>query len=182
MCILETKRCLLKKFTKNDFDLLFSVHGSEEIMALVGKGARTKEEVQGNLNNIVAHQEKYAFSAWAVFDKETGQFIGRAGLVHMGTLVEMVMMDKKNVPIEVGYMLHPDYWGKGLATELSNAIIKWGFENTDLQEIVAKTGVDNKVSQRVIQKNNMTFRQNIEIEGRSGLLFSITRQEHNQTK
>ena len=56
MCVFETSRCQLKAFKKDDFEKLFSLHGSKKVMQYVGKGVRTKEEVQKNLN-IDAHRK-----------------------------------------------------------------------------------------------------------------------------
>jgi [ribosomal protein S5]-alanine N-acetyltransferase len=178
MCILETKRCILKKFQINDFDHLFSIHGSKDVMAFVGTGARSKEVVQNHLTNLIQHQETYGYSGWAVYDKDTNEFIGRAGIVHVGTLVKMEMGSKEDVPVELGYMLRPKFWGKGLATELASAVIKWTFNNTKLDKLVAKTGISNKVSQKVLKSNNFTFLKDISIEGRPGILFSLTRKEY----
>ena len=58
----------------------------------------------------------------AVFEKETGEFIGQAGLFHKGFYDEQP-------DIELAYRLHKKYWGHGYATELAKALIRWAFEN-----------------------------------------------------
>ncbi|MFK7836521.1 MAG: GNAT family N-acetyltransferase [Sulfitobacter sp.] len=54
--------------------------------------------------------------------------------------------------IEVGYMLLPDAWGHGFATEICARLLHFGFENTPLGEIKATTDPENAASQRVLKK------------------------------
>lgn len=54
---------------------------------------------------------------------------------------------------EIGYMFHPDYWGRGYATEALAAFVKVYFEKLpDAESVLAKTDVSNKASQRVLEK------------------------------
>jgi RimJ/RimL family protein N-acetyltransferase len=54
--------------------------------------------------------------------------------------------------IEVGYRLLPEYWGKGLATEGTKALIDYGFKDCKLEKVVAITHPQNKASQKVLLK------------------------------
>ena len=57
---------------------------------------------------------------WALEEKNSGQFVGRAGLHRP---------ERHDWPgVEVGWVLHPDYWGKGYATEAGAAAVRYGFE------------------------------------------------------
>ena len=58
---------------------------------------------------------------------------------------------------EVGYVLNPDYWGKGIATEALRCVLKFGFEELKLHRIEAKFIEENKRSLRVMEKVGMTF-------------------------
>lgn len=54
---------------------------------------------------------------------------------------------------EIGYMFHPDYWGRGYATEALAAFVKVYFEKLPSAAfILAKTDVSNKASRRVLEK------------------------------
>ena len=54
--------------------------------------------------------------------------------------------------IEVGYILKRAAWGRGIATEARGRLLRFGFEATDLDEIVAITDPDNVASQHVLLK------------------------------
>jgi len=54
--------------------------------------------------------------------------------------------------LTLGFVLAPDYWNKGLATEAARAMVKAGFGLTSAVEILASASVDNPASRRVLEK------------------------------
>jgi RimJ/RimL family protein N-acetyltransferase len=58
---------------------------------------------------------------------------------------------------EIGWHFHPDYWGKGYATEAASAVLAHGFsEGLDL--VVAVTAPENLASQKVCTRLGMKHR------------------------
>jgi [ribosomal protein S5]-alanine N-acetyltransferase len=53
-----------------------------------------------------------------------------------------------------GYGIDMRYYGKGIATEALQAMIRWGFQNDSLKTIIADTPLQHTASQRVLIKNN----------------------------
>ena len=51
----------------------------------------------------------------------------------------------------------PKYWGGGFATEVSHAILKYGFNKLELRRIIAIAMKENKASIRVMEKIGMEF-------------------------
>jgi ribosomal-protein-alanine N-acetyltransferase len=95
-------------------------------------------------------QKEYAegrFFDFAVIWKENMKMIGTAGFTSI---------DEKNRCIEVGYVLNPDYWGKGIATEALTAIMNFAFCELEANRVEAKYMVGNEVSLRVMEKCGMT--------------------------
>jgi len=52
----------------------------------------------------------------------------------------------------LGYLLHPDYWGMGITTEASQAIIKWLSSAGEVSKIQASCDTENIASIRVLEK------------------------------
>jgi len=59
--------------------------------------------------------------------------------------------------VEVLYALAKPYWGQGLATEGARASLRYGFEERELDHIIAAAFVDNLASRRVLEKVGMTY-------------------------
>lgn len=71
---------------------------------------------------------------------------------------------------ELGYMLHPDYQGKGLMQEALQAIINFGFTELNLHTIEAVIDPANIASEKILQKlgfiKEAHFRENVFFDGR----------------
>jgi ribosomal-protein-alanine N-acetyltransferase len=59
--------------------------------------------------------------------------------------------------IEVLYGLRPEFWGRGLATEAAQAVLRFGFEQVGLEEIFAGADFENAASVRCMERLGMTY-------------------------
>ena len=144
----ETKRLSARRHTADDFEMVLSTYQNQLTMQTLG-GVVTKEEAAKRIQWNLDCWEKDGFGGWLWFLKESGSFIGRAGL-------RRVDLEGKSV-IEVGYVLLPEFWGQGFATEMATASIEVAFEHLGIKELVCYTAVTNKTSQRVMEKAGFTF-------------------------
>lgn len=157
--IFETKRLIAKAPTASDFENLYLLQSDSEIMRYIGKGdKRTREEVKESLEEIIHYYEKYGFSFFSIFEKDTGQFVGQGGLFHLG-------FDITQPDIEIGYRLHKHLWNKGYATELARGLIKWGFEHLLVEKLVAVINPENDRSRVVLKKIGMRFMGKVDYKG-----------------
>ena len=89
---------------------------------------------------------------------------------------------------EIGLFLHPDYWQRGLGTEVAGQLLEMGFEHIGLHRIYATCDPRNTASARVLQKAGMThegrLRENMLIRDgwRDSDLYSILEYEWRQTR
>ena len=149
--VLETKRLVLKPMALSHLDDLVSLRSDPEVMKYVGNGlTQTKDQVLEFINLGVDYYAQYGLDFFSVFEKKTGAFVGQAGLFHLG-------FDINQPDIELAYRLHQKYWNKGYATELAQALIRWGFEHLSLPKIVAMMFPENEHSRRVLEKSGMSY-------------------------
>lgn len=64
--------------------------------------------------------------------------------------------------IEVGYRMPQKNWGKGYATEMSKAMVEYGFNQIKLQEIAAIVNPANKASKNVLSKSGLKYIGNMD--------------------
>lgn len=151
--ILETKRLILKRIALSHFEDLFALRSDPEVMKHIGDGSiQTKEEVENFIkcSLTTGYYEKYGLDFFSVYKKETGAFVGQAGLFHVG-------FDVKQSDIELAYRLHTKYWNRGYATELAKALIDYGFSKLSLPKIIAAVRPENERSRRVMEKAGMSY-------------------------
>jgi RimJ/RimL family protein N-acetyltransferase len=77
--------------------------------------------------------------------------------------------------IELGYAFRPQYWGRGLATEATGALLRIAFETLGEPEAVAITGPQNAASRRVMEKNGLTYRRDFLFREQETVLYGITK-------
>src|SRR6266545_2297096 len=119
MTTFETARLVLRPWCEDDrFELerLFSDP------AVRGGRALPPERIVLLAEDSLNQWRRNGFGPWAVIDKATGAWIGRAGLDELDDWPEA---DK----VEVGFELHQVWLGRGIATETALAALRFGFEH-----------------------------------------------------
>lgn len=162
---LETKRLILKAPRLSDLDKLVTLRSDFEVMKDTGEGgAQTQEQVQDYLDFALSYQKKHGMGFYLVFEKESGHFVGEAGLFHL-------LFDDTQPEIEIGYHLHKKFWGKGYATELTKALTHWGFQHLFINKIVAAAYPNQTASQKVLQKSGFDFKGKKQTPGGTGFFW-----------
>ena len=96
---------------------------------------------------------------------------------------ELNIRDFTNRAGEVGYIVNPNYWGKGIATEVASLLIDFGFNELNMHRIYATCDPRNIGSAKVLDKVGMTregrIRDDLLIKDgwRDSLLYSILENE-----
>lgn len=147
---LETKRLIITVPELADFQNLYALQNDTEVMKYVGQGVRGEIEVMSGLEKAITHYEKHGFSLGCVFEKETNNFVGRAGLIYLA-------YDDNQPDIEIGYALTKESWNNGYATELAKEIIHWGFKHLTVDKLVGVINPHNERSRHVLEKAQMSF-------------------------
>ena len=146
--LIETERLLLRKITLDDKKHLFKLHSNPDVQKYTGETVvESIEEIEKAIQTRINDYEKYGFGRWATFLKNGMQFVGWAGLAYLPEFDE----------IDLGYRFLPKFWGSGLATEASHAILTYGFDKLELNKIIAIAMKENKASIRVMEKVGMEF-------------------------
>ncbi|MFO0675786.1 MAG: GNAT family N-acetyltransferase [Polyangiaceae bacterium] len=151
---LETERVRLREFDADDEDHLFELDSDPEVMRFLTEGVpSTREHVQGGLGRIEALRVKHGgrFGFWAAIERSSGAFMG---WFHF--------RPSRSTPddtsrIELGYRLKATFWGRGLATEVSKALVEKGFRDLGVETIFAIAAKGNLRSRRVMEKCGLSY-------------------------
>jgi RimJ/RimL family protein N-acetyltransferase len=146
-CFLATDRLCIRAWRTEEAERFFDIHRRHEVVRwLSGIPMRDRKEAVERLEGygaVLARDPR--FGAWAVVER--GQDVP-AGSVLLKPL------PNADGEIEIGWHLHPDSWGRGLATEAARAVLAHGFES-GLEEVWALTHLDNHRSISVCRKIGM---------------------------
>lgn len=133
-------------------------------MALLG-GTRSEDETRAYMARNLQHWDDFEFGLWLLRDLE-GRVAGRCVLRHLDV--------QGTDEVELGYGLHSQYWGRGLATEVARELLRLGLEELRRPSIVAVTRHDNLGSQRVLVKTGLVYERDVDHDGVPHMLFRST--------
>ena len=157
---IETERLLIRELRKTDLNGMFDLDSDPEVHKYLGnKPIQTKDQAMEVIDYIRKQYDQHGIGRLAVIDRKTEDFIGWGGLKYEQKL------RKEFSYYDLGYRIRKKYWGKGIATEIGAASIKYGFTTLKLKEICAAADVDNLASNRVLRKIGLDFIETFEFEG-----------------
>lgn len=147
--IIETERLILREFTINDVEAVYEFNSNIELHKYTGDEIiESRERAKEIIKDIwFKDYEKYGYGRWAVIFKPENKIIGFAGLKYLPKIKET----------DIGYRFLPKYWGKGIATEVSKEIIKYGFNELKLEKIIGIAMPENIGSWKVLEKIGLTL-------------------------
>ena len=162
MAILQTARLTLRPLIPNDAEAYAAMRSHPEVAKWLPappqgwKGGDAIERFAGSW-------EERRYAPWGIF--LAGELIGHGGLNYVPEFGET----------EVLWALHPDFWGRGYATEVAAASLDYGFETLGLGLIFAITLPDNLASQAVMKRIGLTYRKRVVYKGFDAVWFDKSR-------
>jgi RimJ/RimL family protein N-acetyltransferase len=145
---IETERLRLRSFVPEDFEPMHRLWNDAEVMKYIRPGwTPSREEVVAYFERVKTRWGERGFGHLATTLKETQEFIGYCGFQYVEETPE----------VELLYGLARPYWRQGYTTELARACLRWAYENTKLDRIIALANPENVGSWRVMEKIGMKY-------------------------
>ena len=152
--IIETARLRLRGHGLADYPNCAALWRNAQVTRHVGGKPQTPEESWSRLLRYLGHWSLLGFGYWLIEEQETGEFVGEAGISDYKRMMETPL---GSTP-EVGWALVPSKQGRGYATEVVRAILRWGTEHFGQQELACLISAENSASIRVANKCGFTER------------------------
>lgn len=146
---ISTGRLLLSEINWEDLQIIHDLHLIPKVdqyntLGIPKDLSETKKIITPDIED--QNKEMRSRYCWKIITKEDNKFIGLAG---------MFLTNDKYQMAEFYYKLNPQFWGNGYATEIAQAIIKYGFTTHKLHRIEAGVATKNAASIRVLEKAGM---------------------------
>jgi len=168
---LETERLLLRKVDANDIKEIFALRSNPETMKYIPRPlVKTDEDALEHIAMIDTKIETNEGINWAITLKDNPKLIGVIG---------HYMIKPENYRAEIGYMLLPEFHGKGIISEAVKEAVNYGFTVMKLHSLEAVIDPDNHASAKVLEKNGFVkeahLKENKFFEGRflDTVIYSI---------
>jgi RimJ/RimL family protein N-acetyltransferase len=184
---LATDRLTLRPFTADEADLLIELDSDPAVMRFLSGGEPTEPAFVRDLvlPSLLAAYERWGgrLGLFAAQETDSGAFIGWFCL--------RPERDGPTDEAELGYRLRQDAWGKGYATEGSEALLRKAFTELGVRMVWGETMFLNVDSQHVMEKVGMTVVETLPtpedmmaVEGAElgGLRYEITKEQWEQSR
>ncbi|MEW2449383.1 GNAT family N-acetyltransferase [Streptomyces parvulus] len=148
MTELRTDRLVLRPWRASDLAPWAAMNADPDVREHLGEPL-TREQSDASVAAFRADFERRGYGWWAVEVRDTGEFIGFAGLDEVDDGLPFT-------GVEIGWRLARSSWGRGYATEAARAVLAHGFGTLALPEILAVTTTANVRSQAVMRRLGMT--------------------------
>ncbi|MEG9298453.1 GNAT family protein [Mangrovibacillus sp. Mu-81] len=175
--LLSTERLRLREMVERDWKEVHDYASQEIVCQYQPWGPNTVEDTKVFMKEVIADtmKEPRTRFMFAILMKEDNRLIGAIEL---------------NIQVhhkygELGYIVHPEYWGRGVASEAARKVIELGFKHFQLHRIQATCDPNNIASSRVLVKIGMTkegvIRENLLIKSgwRDSAMYSVLMDEYN---
>lgn len=146
---LHTERLLLRTAREDDLDQFLDYWGDPAVTAYLPFDALDRAGAQERLGRFLANTAPAAFDdALSLVIELDGRAIG-----------DLMLRLKEGEPpsvAELGWILHPVYSGRGIATEAGTALIDLAFGHYSCHRVMAQLDPRNDASARLCERMGMT--------------------------
>ena len=143
---LQSEMLILRKIEPGDADDLYRIYSDETLFRFTPGSARKSKDA---VRNMIGHFERD-------FNKRKTVFLGicrRSDPDRVVGIAEMFDYDRKVNCVTVGYRLHADVWGRGIATEAVRMMVDYLFRDIGIARIQAFVMPENTRSHPVLLRN-----------------------------
>jgi RimJ/RimL family protein N-acetyltransferase len=166
MLSLETERLLLRPFRDADIDAYAAMCADADVMRYVGdRHALNREDAWRQMAMLVGHWHLRGFGMWAVEERATAAFVGRAGLHFPDSWPDR----------EIGWALARPYWGRGFALEAARAALTHAFEHLHWPRAISLIDPQNSRSIRLAERLGERLEGETEVRGHRVCVYSVAR-------
>lgn len=146
--IFETERLFLRPRTMDDFDACLAMDRAPGVVDFVQGPWRDPAQHKAFIAARIRQDYGKGLGYWSIFaNTRPDRFLG---------WILLIPEDGTGPEIEVGWRLHPDFWGQGIASEAASVIIDHAFSSLELSCIVADIDERNMASRKLAEKLGMT--------------------------
>jgi ribosomal-protein-alanine N-acetyltransferase len=159
---LHTERLILKEITELDAPELFALRSNEAVMKYIDRPRpKDLEDILALIRKMHQMRIDGVGITWGIYLKDRPEYkIGNIGLFR-------IIHDHYRA--EIGYLLNPDFFKKGIMFEGIKAVTHFGFDSIGLHSIEANINPANEASRNLLTKAGFEreayFKENYRFNG-----------------
>lgn len=180
--ILSSERLSLTPLAVADVDVAIEMFTNPAVTKFIGD-VMAEADIRQDMPVWTKRGGDGCIGIWCVSNRVTGEKFGSACLLPMPIDEDDTNWDHvtpgamPDGDVEVGCFLKEEAWGEGYATEVCRRLLRFAFEETPLEEVVATLDDEHEASKRVLEKSGLSCRGRRRAYGRDSPDWRISRSE-----
>lgn len=155
----------LEKFTENDFALYFELVNNEKVMEMITERAIEKDEAKTNFNKLIQNNKlKENFGNFKIIETKNNEFVG---------LAKLEIKNSVDNEAELGYMVLPKYWGKGIAGKVGKQLIESVQKENQIERLFAIIDPKNLPSRKILINYGFESKEFKDFDGLPGEILEL---------
>jgi len=145
---IETERLILRQFIMDDIEKVYQnwANDDEVTKYLMWESHKDKNVTKAILEDWIKNYSKNDFYQWAIVPKDINEPVGSISIVRKDDKIKMV---------HFGYCIGKKWWNKGFTSEALSTLIKYFFEDVNVNRIKSRHDPNNPNSGKVMIKCGM---------------------------
>lgn len=147
MSILHTARLRLEPFAPQHLDGLYRMNSDPEVQRFLSGVPETRDQVAAAIARVQARWAEFGHGWWSLVELDSAEVIGAGCIQHLE--------HKSENPLEIGWRLRRDCWGRGYASEAAQRMAQFAFEDIGVPLLYSVCQTGNRASERVMRRLGM---------------------------
>lgn len=161
MVLVETERLFIRDWVPDDWKRYKPLATDPRVLKYIGVDPSPDERIQAFVERGIQTAKARGWILWPVIHRDDAELIGFCGF-----------NDGFPSGVELGWRLRPEYWGRGLATEIARAVMEYGWNEFGFERLISVIHPDNRASIRVAEKLGMSLDGTLSYHGKEVLRYA----------
>lgn len=158
---MNSERLHYEKIKTEDFDDYLKLVSHPEVMKMITGVPLSKEKASKRMQEMLKNNEASQYGAHFKIC-ENGKFLGHCKLEMTG----------KN-EAEIGYLMFPEYWGRGFGSEIAQTLVKQAKNISEIETLIAIIDPENMASRKILEKCGFQWDYDGEYTGMPAVYFKM---------
>ncbi|MEN5233147.1 GNAT family N-acetyltransferase [Sphingobacterium faecium] len=153
------------KFKSQDFNEYFQLVSDASVMEMITERAIPMDEARIDFEQLMEDNKlNDNFGHFKILTASSNEFVG---------LAKLVLNEENKVEAELGYMILPLYWGKGIASHVARKLIGHAKQQESLEKVVAIIDPRNIPSRKILINNGFVSEEFKDFDGLPGEILAL---------
>jgi RimJ/RimL family protein N-acetyltransferase len=163
---MDTASLTGRRLVASDLGFVAGLWDDERVAPTIG-GRCSLQQQRERIERWDRHWSTHGFGVTLFHERTTGRPIGWGGLQY-----STVGIGER---LTVGYVIAPDAWGRGFATEIAMAAVAYAFEVLGEDQLHASVLSTNAASRRVLEKAGLAVHSEVDHGDHIEVIYCIER-------